>query len=133
MSKKQDYKNNNLIYFEDKSREEGIHRLPEGILYKVIRKGNGTKSPNIRSVVCVNYRGLLINGYEFDNSSKSRCAPAFRVSDLIVGWQIALSHMHVGDIWEITIPSRLGYGSAACGDIPGNSTLIFELELLSIS
>jgi peptidylprolyl isomerase len=133
MSKKQDYKNNNLIYFEEKSKEEAIHRLPEGILYRVIRKGTGTKSPNIRSVVCVQYRGMLINGKEFDSSFNLRCAPAFRVSDLIVGWQIALSHMHIGDVWEITIPPHLGYGSMACGEIPGNSTLIFELELLSIS
>lgn len=132
MSKKE-YKQKNIEYFNSRSKEEGMHKLPEGILYKVIRSGSGTKCPNIRSIVCVNYVGKFIDGTEFDSSYTQGYPVAFRLSDLISGWKIALSHMHAGDKWEVVIPSELGYGSRANGEIPGNSTLVFEIELVSIA
>jgi peptidylprolyl isomerase len=132
MSKKE-YKQKNIEYFNVRSQEEDMHKLPEGILYKVIRKGSGTKSPNIRSIVCVNYAGRFIDGTEFDSSYTQGYPVAFRLSDLISGWKIALSHMHAGDKWEVVIPAELGYGSRANGEIPGNSTLVFEIELVSIA
>lgn len=131
MSKKE-YKQKNVDYFLSRSSEEGIHKLPEGILYRVMVKGTGTKSPNIRSVVCVNYVGRFIDGREFDSSYGQGIPVAFRLSDLISGWKIALSHMHTGDKWEVVIPSELAYGSRSNGEIPGNSTLVFEIELVSI-
>ena len=106
--------------------------MPEGILYRVMVKGTGTKCPNIRSVVCVNYVGRFIDGREFDSSYGQGIPVAFRLSDLISGWKIALSHMHTGDKWEVVIPSELAYGSRSNGEIPGNSTLVFEIELVSI-
>jgi FKBP-type peptidyl-prolyl cis-trans isomerase len=82
--------------------------------------------------VCVNYVGRFIDGVEFDNSYTQGYPVAFRLSDLISGWKIALSHMHVGDKWEIVVPSELAYGPRTNGEIPGNSTLEFEIELVSI-
>ena len=52
---------------------------------------------------------------------------------VIEGWQLALRQMHIGDRWIIYIPYTLGYGSRASGPIPAFSTLIFEVELLSIA
>lgn len=68
----------------------------------------------------------------FDDSSRQACPPAFRVRELIAGWQIALCRMHEGDCWKIYVPANLGYGSRTSGPIPGNSTLIFDIELLRI-
>ena len=132
MSKKEIYKQKNIQFLKDLSAEEGIMILPRGIYYKVLEQGNGSTSPTIRSIVSVHYRGTLIDGKEFDNSYKRNCPEAFRLCDVIDGWQIALQQMHVGDKWIIYIPYELGYGSKACAGIPAFSTLIFEVELLGI-
>ena len=132
MSKKEIYKQKNIQFLKDLSVEEGILSLPCGIYYKVLETREGKVSPTVRSIVSVHYRGTLIDGKEFDNSYKHNCPEAFRLCDVIDGWQIALQQMHVGDKWMIYIPSEMGYGSKASGPIPANSTLIFEVELLGI-
>ena len=132
MSKKEIYKQKNIQFLKELSVEEGIQSLPSGIYYKVLETGEGKVSPTVRSIVSVHYRGTLIDGKEFDNSYKRNCPEAFRLCDVIDGWQIALQQMHVGDKWIIYIPSEMGYGSKASGPIPGFSTLIFEVELLGI-
>ena len=132
MSKKEIYKQKNIQFLKDLSAEEGIMSLPRGIYYKVLEQGNGSTSPTVRSIVSVHYRGTLIDGKEFDNSYKRNCPEAFRLCDVIDGWQLALQQMHVGDKWIIYIPYELGYGSKSCAGIPAFSTLIFEVELLGI-
>ena len=132
MSKKEIYKNKNIEFLKELSIQEGINSLPCGIYYKVLQTSQGKVSPTVRSIVSVHYRGTLIDGKEFDNSYKRNCPEAFRLCDVIDGWQIALQQMHVGDKWMIYIPSEMGYGSKASGPIPANSTLIFEVELLGI-
>ena len=132
MSKKEIYKQKNIQFLKELSVEEGIQSLPCGIYYKVLQTGEGKVSPTVRSIVSVHYRGTLIDGKEFDNSYKRNCPEAFRLCDVIDGWQIALQQMDVGDKWIIFIPSEMGYGSKASGPIPGFSTLVFEVELLSI-
>ena len=132
MSKKDIYKNKNIEFLKELSTQEGINSLPCGIYYKVLQTGEGKTSPTVRSIVSVHYRGTLIDGKEFDNSYKRNCPEAFRLCDVIDGWQIALQQMHVGDKWTIYIPSEMGYGSKASGPIPANSTLLFEVELLGI-
>lgn len=132
MGKKELYKANNIQFLQELSTQEGINALPCGIYYKVLETGNGTTSPNVRSIVSVHYKGSLIDGKEFDNSYKRNCPEAFRLCDLIDGWQIALQRMHVGDKWIIYIPYTMGYGTKTCGPIPAFSTLIFEMELLGI-
>ena len=132
MSKKEIYKNKNIEFLKELSTQEGINSLPCGIYYKVLQTSEGKVSPTVRSIVSVHYRGTLIDGKEFDNSYKRNCPEAFRLCDVIDGWQIALQQMHVGDKWTIYIPSEMGYGSKASGPIPANSTLIFEVELLGI-
>ena len=132
MSKKEIYRQKNIQFLKDLSAEEGIMSLPRGIYYKVLQTGEGKTSPTLRSIVSVHYRGTLIDGKEFDNSYKRNCPEAFRLCDVIDGWQIALQQMHVGDKWVIYIPHEMGYGTKASGPIPGFSTLVFEVELLGI-
>ncbi len=133
MSKKEIYKQKNIQFLKELSVAEGIHSLPCGIYYKVLKTGEGKVSPTVRSIVSVHYRGTLIDGKEFDNSYKRNCPEAFRLCDVIDGWQIALQQMHVGDKWIIYIPFEMGYGSKASGPIPAFSTLVFEVELLSVA
>ena len=86
MSKKQDYFRANQEFLIAKAQEEGVKSLPKGILYKVITEGTGTTCPTLRSIVCVNYRGTLTNGREFDNSYDRGYPEAFRLNEVIEGW-----------------------------------------------
>ncbi len=131
MGKKQ-YKEDNQYFLVSKSHEPDVKRLSDGILYKVLKTGDGP-SPTLSSIVSVYYKGMLISGKVFDDNTAGCCAEALRLKDLIAGWQIALVHMHVGDKWEIYIPSELGYGKNGSAGIPKNSTLIFEIELDGIA
>jgi FKBP-type peptidyl-prolyl cis-trans isomerase FklB len=120
-------------FLAENSGKEGVTTLPSGLQYKVITAGEG-KSPQKSDKVTVNYRGTLIDGTEFD-SSYSRNQPAtFGVGQVIPGWTEALQLMKEGDKWEIVIPSKLAYGERGAGArIPPDSTLIFEVELISVN
>ena len=97
MGKKEEYKEKNLRFLEEVATGEGVVKLPCGVLYKEIEKGTGVVSPELTDVVSVHYRGTLANGREFDNSWKRGCPEAFRLNQVIEGWQEALRRMHVGD------------------------------------
>jgi FKBP-type peptidyl-prolyl cis-trans isomerase FklB len=109
----------------------GIVTLPSGLQYKILREGSGPKPTAADTVVC-NYRGTLINGTEFDSSQKHGQPVTFPVSGVIKGWTEALQLMPVGSKWQLYIPSELAYGAQAPGEIGPDSTLIFDVELLSI-
>jgi FKBP-type peptidyl-prolyl cis-trans isomerase len=113
--------------------KEGVVTLPDGLQYKILTAGNGPKPTASDSVVC-NYRGTLINGTEFDSSYKRGQPATFGVGQVIKGWTEALQLMPVGSKWQLVIPSSLAYGERGAGaDIGPDSTLIFEVELLSIA
>ena len=104
-----------------------------GLQYRIITKGSGTENPTPSSIVTVHYSGKLTDGTEFDSSYKRNQPASFPVNGVIRGWTEALQLMHVGDKWELTIPSDLAYGRQGAGNaIPPDSTLIFEVELLEI-
>jgi FKBP-type peptidyl-prolyl cis-trans isomerase FklB len=113
--------------------KEGVVTLPSGLQYKILKEGTGAKPTAADSVVC-NYRGTLINGTEFDSSYKRGEPATFPVGGVIKGWTEALQLMPVGSKWQLYIPSDLAYGPRGTpgGPIGPNSTLIFEVELLSI-
>ena len=116
------YKEANEAFLQVKAREEGIVALDNGVLYKVLEEGHGTRKPTPR----------LIDGTVFDTTEGQPLPALFMVGDLIMGWQIALTRMHEGDRWEVYIPAKWGYGSMKLDDIPAHSTLVFELELVKI-
>lgn len=133
MSKKQEYAQRNEQFLVDKRKAEGVGELRGGVLYEVIETGTGDRTPGPRSIVTCHYKGSLISGKVFDETFTSHCPAAFRVNELISGFQIALTNMHIGDHWRVFIPSTMGYGSRGAGrDIPGGSTLIFEIQLIAI-
>ena len=114
-------------WLANKATEEGVVKTESGLLYKVIKKGNG-EFPTIDSEITMNYRGTLIDGTEFDKNQGSKG----KVSGFIPGFTEALLLMDKGAIYEVYIPANLGYGALVQGKIPSNSTLVFELELTDI-
>ena len=126
------YKIANEKFLEAKAQEEGVKVLESGIILRQIEAGTGDKCPTLNSIVFVNYTGKLIDGTVFDTTDGEPLPACFRVRELIVGWQAALTRMHVGDKYEIFIPAKYGYGSMKMDGIPAHSTLIVTLELLKI-
>jgi len=119
-------------YLAESASKEGVVSLPSGLQYKVITPGDGP-SPLTTDKVKVHYKGSLADGTIFDSSYDRGQPTSFTVSGVIKGWTEALLLMQVGSKWELTIPSKLGYGTRGSGDrIPPNSTLLFEVELLAI-
>jgi FKBP-type peptidyl-prolyl cis-trans isomerase FklB len=116
----------------DNARKEGVKSLPSGLQYKVLRPGSG-RAPQAADTVTVHYRGTLIDGSEFDSSIARGQPQTFKVNGVIPGWTEALQLMKEGDKWQIFIPANLAYGEkGAPPRIPPNSTLIFEVELISV-
>ena len=128
---KKEYRAVNKNFLRDKASQTNVHTLDKGVLYEVIEEGHGDKCPQLNDVVSVHYHGTLIDGTEFDSTLNTFQA-AFRLREVIEGWQIALQKMKVGDKWRVFIPKDCGYGDKKTDTIPGWSTLIFEIELIAI-
>ncbi|MCI5782874.1 MAG: FKBP-type peptidyl-prolyl cis-trans isomerase [Bacteroidales bacterium] len=131
MKDKKQYALENKLWIDEIGKSEDVLKLANGVLYKVIQSGDGSKHPTPQSVITAHYTGKTIDGKVFD-SSKGGAPLANRLSELIDGWIIALQNMTIGDKWEIYIPAEMGYGKYSQPGIPAYSTLIFEIELLGI-
>jgi FKBP-type peptidyl-prolyl cis-trans isomerase FklB len=118
-------------FLEANKAKEGVKTLPSGLQYKIIEEGTGN-TPTADDKVKTHYRGTLIDGTEFDNSYKRNRPAEFAVKGVIKGWTEALQLMKEGAKWELYIPANLAYGERGRPNIPPNSTLIFEIELLEI-
>lgn len=119
-------------FLADNGAREGVVTLPSGLQYEVISAAEGP-TPGPSDSVTTHYRGTLMDGTVFD-SSYDRGEPAtFPVNGVIAGWTEALQLMSVGSKWRLFIPPKLAYGASGQGPIPGNATLIFDVELLEIN
>jgi FKBP-type peptidyl-prolyl cis-trans isomerase FklB len=121
-----------MAYLFENSKKEGVTTLDSGLQYKVLAEGSGA-SPKATDTVTVNYRGTLIDGTEFDSSYKRDQPATFRVDRVIPGWTEALQLMQEGDKWTLFIPANLAYGERRAGPIEPHSTLIFDVELISVN
>ncbi len=113
--------------------KEGVVSLPSGLQYKILKAGTGPKPAPDDTVLC-NYRGSLVDNTEFDSSYKRGEPLKIPVGGVIKGWTEAIQLMPVGSKWQLFIPSDLGYGERGAPGSPigPNSTLVFEVELISI-
>lgn len=111
-----------------------ITRTESGLMYSVLKavEGDG-ESPTPSDRVKVHYTGWLEDGTVFDSSRMKGTPAEFGVMEVITGWTEGLQLMKVGERFKFTIPSELGYGGQARPQIPSNSTLIFDVELLGIT
>jgi FKBP-type peptidyl-prolyl cis-trans isomerase FklB len=112
--------------------KEGVQVTASGLQYKVLEAGTGA-TPKLSDTVRCNYRGLLIDGQEFDASANHGGPATFPVQGVIPGWTEALQLMKVGAKWQLFIPAELAYGDQQRGPVitPG-STLVFDIELVGI-
>ena len=113
--------------------KEGVVTLPSGLQYKIIKEGTGPK-PTAEDTVLCNYRGALVDNTEFDSSYKRGEPLKIPVGGVIKGWTEAIQLMPVGSKWQLFIPSDLAYGERGAPGSPigPNSTLVFDVELISI-
>src|SRR3954468_499508 len=122
----------NKRFLADYAARKGVTKLPDGLMYRVIKAGDGPKTQKDNDVVTVYYKGSLINGKVFDQT-KPEEPIQFPVGGVIPGWIEALKLMKTGDTWELVIPAELGYGAEGAGDaIPPNQTLIFTVTLAKV-
>lgn len=119
-------------FLAENAEREGVISRPSGLQYEILTEGNGP-IPKASNKVEAHYEGRLLSGKVFDSSYRRGQPATFPVNGLIRGWQEALQIMPVGSKWRLYIPANLGYGARGAGnDIPGNATLVFDLELLNI-
>ena len=120
-----DWKILNQQWIEKHKDDVGFNQTESGLCYKVIHQGEMGK-PDVNSVITVKYKGTLIDGTVFDKNDNFTQS----LASLVSGWVEGVRKMNVGGKYIFYIPSDLGYGDEAYGDIPPHSTLIFEIELL---
>ena len=119
-------------FLSQNKKKEGVITTSSGLQYRIISKGDSAIKPKSDDTVKVHYAGKFIDGKEFDSSYKRKEPAQFKADKVIRGWTEGLQLMSVGSKYEFFIPSELGYGPNDNQAIPGNSVLIFEVELIEI-
>jgi FKBP-type peptidyl-prolyl cis-trans isomerase FkpA len=111
-------------------------RDSSGLYYYIQNEGDSVNRPGLGSTITVNYMGTLLNGTVFTstvNANDSTTTPlTFPLANTVPGWQIGLPKITKGGSMLLIIPAALGYGNKPQGDIPANSVLIYQIELLEV-
>lgn len=118
-------------FLEKAAKEKGAVKTPSGLVYKSLKEGSGA-SPVATDKVTVNYRGTLIDGKEFDSSYAAGKPAEFPLDQVIKCWTEGLQMMKAGGKAQLVCPPDIAYGERGSGLIPGNATLVFEVELLEV-
>ena len=127
----QQLKTRNADFLKNYAKQKGVKSTPSGLLYKVIKEGDGAM-PTDTSEVEVHYEGKLVDGTVFDSSYKRGETATFAVNQVIKGWSEAVKLMKVGAEYEVCLPYEIAYGERGTRGIPPYSTLIFKIELKGI-
>jgi FKBP-type peptidyl-prolyl cis-trans isomerase len=123
-----------MAFLEQNAKESGVVVLPSGLQYKILKKGKLMK-PRETDTVEVHYKGMFVDGVEFESSEKMAGTPVrFKLGDVIPGWREGLQQIAEEGRIILYIPPKLAYGDRSMpgSPIPPSSTLIFEVELLKI-
>ena len=119
------------VFLAENGKRESVVTLPSGLQYEIITHGDGPK-PSAHNTVTCHYHGTTIKGEIFDSSVKRGQPASFPLNGVIKGWTEALQLMPTGSKWKLYIPPHLAYGNRSISrEIGPNSTLIFEVELIS--
>lgn len=121
-------------FLDTKAKEIGkkFEKTESGIYWATLTEGKGPKPASSESKVEVHYRGTLLDGSEFDSSYSRNQTATFGLNQVIKGWTEGVGAMNVGEKRILVIPPGLAYGAASKPKIPANSTLVFEVELISL-
>ena len=126
-------KEEGIAFLAENKGKEGVKVTSSGLQYTVIKEGSGPR-PAATDNVTVHYEGTLISGEVFDSSYKRGEPTSFPLNGVIKGWTEELQLMQPGAKYRFYIPQELAYGSrGAGGQIKPYSTLIFDVELISIN
>ena len=121
-------------YMEENGKKDGVVTTESGLQYEILTPGGEEKYDAAKHgdapTAEVMYKGTLVDGTVFDQSQQP---VKFNIRQVIPGFTEALKLMPVGAKWRVTIPANLAYGANGPGSIGPNSTLIFEMELISLT
>lgn len=121
-------------YMEENGKKDGVVTTESGLQYEILTPGGEEKYDADKHgdapTAEVMYKGTLVDGTVFDQSKQPI---KFNIRQVIPGFTEALKLMPVGAKWRVTIPANLAYGANGPGSIGPNSTLIFEMELISLT
>ena len=120
-----------VAFLEQESKEKGAERTPSGLIYIPVSEGTGAV-PKATDTVKVNYTGKLRDGTEFDSSVKRGEPATFPLNSVIPCWTEGVQKMKVGGKAKLVCPSDIAYGNRGQGPIKPGSTLVFDVELMSI-
>lgn len=120
-------------FLAENAKKAGIKVTDSGLQYEILKEGEGN-SPKATDTVTVHYRGTLLDGSEFDSSYSRNQPTSFALNRVIKGWTEGLQLMKPGGKAKFAIPSDLAYGKTGIpgGKIGPDSTLVFEVELISV-
>lgn len=136
LNKKNNERNAKMIeegkaFLAENAKRDEVTELESGLQYEIMTTGEGPKPTATDNVTC-HYHGTLIDGTVFDSSVQRGEPASFPLNMVISGWTEALQLMPTGSKWRLYLPPHLAYGDRQAGaHIKPNSTLIFEVELLS--
>jgi FKBP-type peptidyl-prolyl cis-trans isomerase len=120
-------------FLAQNAKKEGVRTTASGLQYRVLKSGPADgRRPKPEDEIKIHYEGKLLSGEVFDSSFERGSPAAFPLGSLIPGWIEGLQLMRPGDEWELVVPPALGYGEEETGPIPGNSVLIFRIQLIDV-
>jgi peptidylprolyl isomerase len=119
-------------FLAENKQKEGVEETASGLQYEWLEKSDSERKPNAKSKVEVHYHGTLLDGSVFDSSVVRGKSIVFGLNQVIRGWTEGVQLMNEGSKMRLYVPSHLAYGNRAAGAIKPGSTLIFDVELLSI-
>lgn len=121
------------VFLEANGKREGVTTTKSGLQYEVLTPGKGERSPKATDTVVCHYEGRLVSGKVFDSSYERNQPAEFGLNQVIPGWTEGLQLMSEGAKFRFYIPYLLGYGEQGAGSsIPPYSTLVFDVELISV-
>lgn len=121
----------NRAFLADNANKPGVHVLPSGLEYRVLKSGFGGH-PTQADFAEFNFNAKLISGKLVDSATPDLPAN-LQVSNLMRGLNEALQRMQVGDRWELVVPAELAFGSKGNGAVPPDQTLIFDISLMAVT
>jgi FKBP-type peptidyl-prolyl cis-trans isomerase len=130
-SKAGDAKAAGAKFLAENGKRPEVTTTASGLQYEVVKKADGPK-PAVTDSVSVHYHGTFTDGKVFDSSVERKEPASFPLQGVIKGWTEGLQLMNVGSKFKFFIPSDLAYGDEGRPGIPPGSTLVFDVELLSI-